>query len=172
MVGRAEQESDPCVAERQEVPHRLLDGDRVVARDAGKAEAFDRRVDQDGRQLASRQAGVVVMAGVLLGVEPAGEDDSRDLLLEEQVDVVGLRDPAGRLGAEDRREALLGEGATDDLGERRKDRVLELREDQPDEPGALAAQLGRSFVAEDVEGRQDGLAGRLGDARACRSGRG
>ena len=71
---------------------------------------------------------------------------------------------AGGLGAQHRREALLGEGAADDLGERREDRVLELGQDEADEPGAFAAQLGRSLVAEDVEGGQHRLAGRLGDA--------
>ena len=146
------------------MPHRLFDGNRVVARDPGKAEPFDRRVDQHRRQAAGRQSGVVVVGCVLLGIEPAGEHDARDLLLQEQVDVVGLRDPAGRLRAEHRREALLGEGAADHLGERREDRVLQLRQDESDKTGPLAAQLRRSFVAEDVEGGEDCLAGCLGDA--------
>ena len=37
-----------------------------------------------------------------LGVQAAGEDDARHLLLEQQVDVVGLGDAADRLGAQDR----------------------------------------------------------------------
>ena len=52
----------------------------------------------------------------------------------------------------------------DDLGERREDRVLELGQDEADEPGAFAAQLGRSLVAQDVERGQDRLARRFGDA--------
>ena len=159
------------MAEREQVAHRLLDGHGVVARDPREAEALDRRVDEDGRQLALGQPGVVVVRRVLLGVQAAGEDDARDLLLEQQVDVVRLGDAAGRLGAQDRREALLGEGAADDLGEGREDRVLELRQDEADEPGAFAAQLGRPFVAEDVERGEDRLAGRLGDAGLARSGR-
>ena len=52
----------------------------------------------------------------------------------------------------------------DDLGEGREDRVLELRQDEADEAGALAAELRRPLVAEDVERGQDRLARRLGDA--------
>ena len=85
----------------------------------------------------------MVVRRVGLGVQAAGEDDARDLLLEQQLDVVGLGDAARGLGAQHRREALLGERAADDLGEGREDRVLQLGQDQPDQPGALAAQLGR-----------------------------
>ena len=130
--------------------------------------ALDRGVDQDRREPALGEARVVVVGGVGLRVEAAGEHDARDLLLEQQVDVVRLGDAAGRLGAQDGREALLGECAADDLGEGREDRVLELRQDEPDEPGALAAQLGRPLVAEDVERGQDRLAGRFGDAGLAR----
>ena len=52
----------------------------------------------------------------------------------------------------------------DDLGEGREDRVLELGQDQADQAGAFAAELGRALVAEDVERGQDRLAGRLRDA--------
>ena len=99
-----------------------------------------------------------------LRVEAAGEDDARDLLLEQQVDIVRLGDAADRLGAQHRREPLLREGAADHLGERREDGVLELRQDEADQAGTFAAQLGRPLVAQDVERRQDRLAGRLGHA--------
>ena len=53
-------------------------------------------------------------------------------------------------------EAALGQRAADDLGERREDRVLQLRQDEADQAGALTAQLGRAFVPEHVERGQDG----------------
>ena len=43
VVGGPDEHADPGVAEREEVAHRLLDGDRVVARDAREPEAVDRR---------------------------------------------------------------------------------------------------------------------------------
>ena len=82
---------------------------------------------------------------------------------EEQVDVLGLADGSGGQGAEDRRVAALGQRAPDDVGEGGEDRILELGQHQPDEPAAVAAQLGRPFVAEDVERDEDRLAGRIGD---------
>ena len=115
-------------------------------------------------QAALGEPAVVAVRRVGLGVEPAGEDHARDLLLEQEVDVVRLGHAADGLGAQDRREALLGEGARDDLGEGREDRVLELGQDEADEARALAAQLRRALVAQDVERGQDRLAGRLGDA--------
>ena len=123
-----------------------------------------RGVDEHRRAGRARRAGVVAVRRVGLGVQAAGEHDARHLLLEEQVDVVRLGHAADGLRAQDRREALLGEGAADHLGEGREDRVLELRQDEADEARALAAQLGRSLVAQDVERGQDRLAGRLGDA--------
>ena len=82
--------------------HRLLHRDRVVARDAREAEAVDRGVDQHRRQVALGQPRVVLVVGILLGVEPAGEDDARDLLLEQQLDVVRLADAARGLRAQHR----------------------------------------------------------------------
>ena len=52
-----------------------------------------------------------------------------------------------------------------DLGEGRKDRVLELGNDQSDHAGAARAQLGRALIADDVERRQDSGACRLRDPR-------
>ncbi|GFN07753.1 hypothetical protein Smic_63090 [Streptomyces microflavus] len=78
-------------------------------------------------------------------VQAAREDHAGDLLLEEELDVVGLRDPALGLGAEHRGEPLLGEGAADHLGEGREDRVLQLGQDEPDQPGPLPRNcVGRS----------------------------
>ena len=143
------------VPEGEQVPDRLLDRPprrRTTTRGNGSSSIDG--VDEHGRQVALGEALVVVVVGVALGVEPAGEDDPRDLLLEQQLDVVGLGDAAGGLGAQHRREALLRERSADHLGEGREDRVLQLGQHQPDEPGPLAAQLGRSLVAEHVERRE------------------
>jgi hypothetical protein len=50
----------------------------------------DRGVHENCRQVEIAQPRVVVVRGILLGVLPADEDDPRHLLLEEQVDVIGL----------------------------------------------------------------------------------
>ncbi|EOY51924.1 hypothetical protein SLI_7220 [Streptomyces lividans 1326] len=107
----------------------------------------------------------MVVRGVRLREQTAREHDPGDLLLQEEFDVVGLGDAALGLGAQHRCEALLGEGAADDLGERGEDRVLQLGQDQADQAGALAAQLGGPLVAQDVQRAQYGLPGRLGDPR-------
>ena len=153
------------MAEGDEVLHRLLGSDDVVARDAWEVEPVDRRVDQHDRHAALAELGVVAVRRLGLGVQAAGEDHARDLLLEEEVDVGRLGHPTGRARAQHRREALLGESTADDVGEGREDGVLQFGEDEPDEAGPLPAQLRRTLVAEHVERRQHGLAGGLGDAR-------
>ncbi len=158
VVGGTDEHPDPGVTERQQVAHRLLDGDGVVARDARKVEVPDRGVDQDGRQPALGQPGVVLVGCVGLGVQATHEDDARDLLLKQEVDVVRLGHSTAGLGAQDRREAALGKHDAHHLRERREDRVLELRQDQSHEPRPLAAQLRRPFVAQDIERREHGLA--------------
>ena len=114
------------------------------------------------RQPALGEPAVVAVRRGRLGVQAAGEDDAGDLLLEEEVDVVLLRHAADGLGAQHRGVALLRERPRDHLREGREDRVLELRQDESDEARALAAQLGRPLVAQDVERGQDGLPGRFG----------
>jgi hypothetical protein len=109
------EEADPCVAERVEVAHRLLDGHGVVARDVREAEPVDAGVDEDRRQLALGQAAIVAVRRVGLGVEAAGEDDARHAPAGGAGRRSRLGHAARRLGAQDRREALLGEGARDDL---------------------------------------------------------
>ena len=143
-------------------PHRLLDSDRSSPRRAGSRGRRSTRY-QDGRELARGEPPVMVVGRIGLRVQSAGKDHAGDLLLEEQVDIVRLGHAAGRLGAQHRRVALLREGAADDIGKRREDRVLEFRQDEPDQPGAFAPKLRRSLVAQDVEGRQDPLAGSLRD---------
>ena len=164
VVGRTEEQADRAVAEGNEVVKRLFSGHHVVARDRREVEPGGRRVDEHDGKVAFGQLGVVAVRGVLLGVQAAGEDDARHLLVEEQVDVGRLGEAADGARAQHRGEALLGEGAADDVGDGREDRVLQFRQHEADEPGPLAAQLRRTFVAEHVEGREHRLAGRLGDA--------
>ena len=92
---------------------------------------------------------------------PAGEHDPRHLLLDQQVDVLRLGDPARVRVHSTGVKPVLGERATDDVGEGREDRVLQLGQDEPDEPGPLAAQLRRPLVAEHVERGEHRLAGGL-----------
>ena len=141
MVARSEQDADALVAELHEVPERLLHRRDVVARDGREPEAVDRRVHEHGRQLQLDEPLVVIVVHVGLRVRAAREDHARDLLVQEQLDVVGLRDAAGGLDAEHRGVAVLGEPAADRLGERGEDRVLQLGHDEADEPGPFAAQL-------------------------------
>ncbi len=143
--------------------HGLVHGHGVVARDTREPKAIDGRVHQHGGQLALPESGVVSVRRVALGIQSAGEHDARHLVLQQQLDVVGFGHAAGRLGAQQRRVALLRQGAPDHLGERREDGVLQLRQDQADESRSLATQLGRSLVAEDIESGQDRLARRLRD---------
>ena len=154
------------MAEGDEVVECLLSGHRVVARHRREVEPGGRRVDEHDRQVALGELGVVPVRSVLLGVQAAGEHDAGHLLVEEQVDVGRLGEPADGARAQHRGEALLGEGAADDVGDGREDRVLQLGQDEPDEAGPFAAQLSRSLVAEHVERREHRLAGRLGDAGA------
>ena len=98
VVGRAEHQADPVWPSDEQVPVRLVDGDRVVDDDTREAESVDRRVDQHHRQAALGEPAVVLVLGVGLGVEAAGEDDAGDLLLEQHVHVVGLGHARRRCG--------------------------------------------------------------------------
>ncbi|CPU64773.1 Uncharacterised protein [Mycobacteroides abscessus] len=164
MVGRAEEQADPLVAEGQHVAQRLVHGDEVVARDAGEVEVLDGRVHQHDGQAELLEPAEVRVVGLALGVEAAREDHARHVLPQEQVDVLGLRHAARRAGAQHRGEPLLRERAPDDLGERREDGVDELREHEPYEAAALPAQLGRPLVAEHVERREHRVSRGLRDA--------
>lgn len=121
-------------------------------------------VDQDDGDLAVGEHLVVIVGCVGLGVQPTGEHDTGDLLLQEELDVVGLGDPALGLRTEHGGQPLLGERASDHLGEGREDRVLQLGQDQPDQPGALTAELRRALVAEHVQRGENGLPRGVGDA--------
>ncbi len=121
---------------------------------------LDGRIDQDDGHPALVQAGEMRMRGVGLGVRAAGEHHARDLLLEQHPDVLGLGESTRRAGAQHGGEAALREAAADDLGKCGKDRVLQLGKDQPHEARAVTAQQRRPLVTEDVERRQDRVAGR------------
>ncbi|GAA3494498.1 hypothetical protein GCM10019016_015980 [Streptomyces prasinosporus] len=92
-------------------------------------------------------------------------DDAGDPAVHEHLRQLVLRRPAGGLGGEHRGVALTGQRLPDDLGQRREDRVLQLGGDQADQALAALPQPHRTFVAQDVEGGEHGLAGGGGDAR-------
>ena len=164
MVARAEHQPDAFVAERRQVVVRLLDGVYVVDRYPGEPDVIDGRVDEYGRQAALLEPAIVLVLGVGLRIESAGEQHAGDVLVEQHVDVVALAHPIGRPRAKHRGESALGEVARRHLGERREDRVLQLRQDQTDQPRSVAAQLGRPVVAEDIQRGEHRRAGRVGDA--------
>src|SRR6202034_746687 len=58
----------------------------------------------------------------------------------------------------------LRQGAADDLGQGREDRVLQLGQHQSDEPGPLAPELRGPLVSEHVKGSQHRLSGAVGHA--------
>ena len=77
-------------------------------------------------------------------------DHTREAVLTA-LDVLGYERPT----------QLRGERAPDHLGKCREDRVLELGQDQANEAGPVAAQLGRPLVAKHVQGGEDGLPGAI-----------
>jgi hypothetical protein len=145
----------------------LLDGHGIVRGDVREPEIVDPAVDHDDGQAPVGQLPVVVVLGVSQRIRPSGEDDAADLVVEQHLDVVGLRDAAYRAGAEGRGEPPLRQGGGDHLGEGGKDRILQFGQDQTDEASALAPQLGRTLVPEDVQGGEHRRAGRLGNATAA-----
>ena len=92
-------QADPLVAEGGQVPERLARRGVVVGRHAGKLQAVDGSVDQNDRDPAAAQQAVVVMRRSKLVVLAADEYHPGRVLVEQQVDVVGLGQPSGRLGA-------------------------------------------------------------------------
>ncbi len=126
---------------------------------------FHGRIDQDDRNAALMQLHEVLVRSVGLGCGAATEDHTRHLLLEQHPDILGLRHTASGAGAQHRREAALRQPAAHDLGQRRKDRVRKLGQDEPDQPDPVAAQQGRSLIAQHVERGEDGVASRRRDAR-------
>ncbi len=163
MIGRAEDQAEPLVAEGGEVRVGLLHRDGVVGRDAREVEVLGGGVHEHDRQAKLQQPLVVLVRRVGLGVLPAGKDHSRHLPLEQHLDVLGLGHAPGPR-AEHGVEAALRERAGDDLGERREDRVLELGHDQPDHARATNAEVRRPLVADHVERSQHRSSRRVGDA--------
>ncbi len=102
VVGRAEDQPDPLVAEVGEMRVGLLHRDRVVGRDARKVEMVGGRVHEHDRQPKLEQPRVVLVRRVGLGVLAAGEDHPRHLPLEQHLDVLRLRH-AARCGCRARR---------------------------------------------------------------------
>jgi hypothetical protein len=137
VVRRTDQDADAGVTERKQVAHGLLHGHGVVARDAREVQVLDGCVDQHRGQAPLGEAGIVLVRCVRLRVQAAYEDDAGNLLLQQEIDVVGLGYPARRLGAQHRRKAPLREHRAHDLGKCREDWVLQLRQHQPYEPGPL-----------------------------------
>lgn len=126
--------------QRGEVAPRPLDGDGTVAGHAGEVEPFDGSVAEGDRNAALSRPVVVVMWGVGLREESAGEDDPGGLLPKRQLHVIVLGNAASGLRAEGRSESLGDEWAADDLGECWEYGALQLGKCQAGEPGPLASE--------------------------------
>ena len=85
---RPEDQPDALVTEVGEVRVRLLHRDRVVGRDPREVEVVSSGIHEHDRQPQLEEPRVVVVRRVGLGVLAAGEDHSRDLPLEQHLDVL------------------------------------------------------------------------------------
>ena len=139
----------------------VTQGDEVIHRDAGRpaviggeARCLDgRRVAVDRHQWYATLTQALVAGDVTGGVRVASgdEDDAGDTAVHEHFDVLVLADTAGGLGTQQGSVPGGCQELFDLLGEQRKDRVAQLRHDQPHETaGGLVHRLG-PLVAQDVE---------------------
>ena len=167
VVLRAHHHADPFVPERAKVSVGLLHRHRVVRGDVREAEAVHAGVDHHHRHPPVQQLPVVPVLGVGEGVRTAGEDHPGHLVVQQHLDVVTFGHAADRAGAQGGSETALRQRRGHHLGQRREDRVLQLGQHQADQPAAFAAQLGGTLVAQHVQGREHGRAGRLGHAAAA-----
>lgn len=159
----AEGQPDPPVAERAEVGDRQVHRGAVVGGDEGRLDLVGEAVDEDERDALAAQLLIALHIGGGVRVQPGDEDDAGHPAVHQHLGQLVLRGAAGCLGREDGRIALAGQRLPDDLGEGREDRVLQLRGDQPDQPGAALPQPHRALVAQHIEGGEHGLAGGGGD---------
>ena len=112
-------------------------------------------LEEHDRQWALGQALVPLPGRRGVGVQTGDEDDPGDLPVEQHVDVLVLGHPARGLGAQHRGVAVVGQRGLDHLGEGREDRIVQLRHDQPDQPGRVLPQPHRPLVTEHVQRRHD-----------------
>jgi hypothetical protein len=131
MVRRPENQPDPLVTQRRQVPVRLVHCRRVIRRDPRKIQVLGRRVDEYDRQTQLQKARIVLVRRVGFGVLAAGKHHAGHLSLEQHLNVLRLGSAPGSC-AQDSVEPALRERSADYLRQRRKDRVLQLREHEPD----------------------------------------
>ena len=132
---------------------------RVVRRNLREGQVVAGGVDEDDRQCPLAQQPIVLVGRVSLREVAAGEDHARCMLVQQHVDVVDFGQAVGATRAQHRRKTQLGQGAPHHLRQRREDGVAQFGQDQAHQAGALASQLGWTFVTEDVKRREHGGAG-------------
>ena len=156
----AEGQSDPRVSQGDEVADGLGDGVSVVGGHVRGVDLLVRAVERDEGDPHLLQAGVAGGRQARVGVQSAEEDDPRDPLVQEELDVGVLGDAARCLRAQQGSVSPGGHGRLEVLREAGEDRVGQFRDDEADEPaGPLAQPLG-TLVSEQIEGGEHRLAGR------------
>ena len=111
----------------------------LVDGDGGNVQRVERAVDEDDACAFLDEPRVVVVVAARVRHLAGDEDHPVGATVEQHVHVVDLAERRRRRVAEDRREAGLGRALFHRLGERGEDRVLEIRDEQPDHPGRRAS---------------------------------
>ncbi len=154
VTGLTQGDADAAVAHVGEVLEPELDAGRVVGGHEVGRDLRHQAVDQDDRQAEVDQAEVPVGMAAGDGVVARDEDDPRDGVLQEDLDVVVLVHPAERLAAQHRRVAVPAQVRLHQVGEPREERVLQLGHHETDQPDRPRPQAVRAVVAEHVDGGQ------------------
>ena len=115
-----------------EVLRRQLGSRAFVHAHGGDVEAVQRAVDEEDLGSIGKQTGVVVRLAAQVGHLAGDEDHPVHLAIEQHVDELHLAEGGALGGAEDRGVPAVRGARLQRLRDRRKDRVLEVRQEQSD----------------------------------------
>ena len=141
VAGRADQKADAFVARLTQVTVRGDRGGVVVGRHArhrwhAAPVGRHRAIDRDEADAAACDLVVDRVIGADVGVAPRHHDHAGDATFDQRVEVVVLGRADRRGAAQDAQVATRQQARLDGLDELGKDRIVELRHDQPDDAGA------------------------------------
>jgi hypothetical protein len=131
--------ADPLVAELEQVRRGDLAGGALVDADRGDVEPVQRAVDEDEPRALRDELRVVAVVAAEVRHLRGDEDHSLHPPVEEHVHVIDLAEGGLARVAEDRGEPVGRRARLDRLGERREDRVRELRDEDADQARLRAA---------------------------------